>query len=228
MRNLRPLAAGLAGDRRPRQFGAARFHDEAVLERIPCALDVGRRRFLVLVADVVADEMARDAELHVGVDELVVRDVELRDQCLEAVLAGEEMQMRRPHVVPPLRAQEIAGRPVDRDRIARGLHAAKADVALRIGEELAAQVHVGLDRILVLVEAFRRGVPDVDLRAYDRIAFGVAEPGVDEHHRPRRGRAHDRTAIGRDRRMHPPERPQHVLVGFRGAAITVVEQADQR
>src|SRR4029077_15550222 len=76
MRDLRPLAACLAGDRRPRQLGAAGFHDEAVLERIPRALDVGRGRLLVFVADVIADEMAGDAELHVGLDEFVVRDIE--------------------------------------------------------------------------------------------------------------------------------------------------------
>src|SRR6516165_12071651 len=42
MRNLRPLAARLAGDRRARQLGAAGFHHERVLERIPRSLDVGR------------------------------------------------------------------------------------------------------------------------------------------------------------------------------------------
>src|SRR5262249_21997516 len=127
MRNLRPLAARLAGDRRARQLGAAGFHHERVRERIPRPFDVARWRLLAVVAHVIADEMARDAELHVGLDELVVRDVELRDQRLEAVLAGEEMKMRRAHIVPALRAQEVPGRAVDRDRIARGLHAAKAD-----------------------------------------------------------------------------------------------------
>src|SRR5262245_1568850 len=43
VRNLWPLAAGLPGDRRPRQLAAARLHDEGVLERIPFSLDVGRR-----------------------------------------------------------------------------------------------------------------------------------------------------------------------------------------
>src|SRR5215467_16234346 len=89
-----PFAARFAGDRRPRQLGAAYLHDERVLERIPRSLGIGCRRFLVVVAHVIADEVARDAELHVGVDELVVGDVELRDQRLVAVLAGEEMKMR--------------------------------------------------------------------------------------------------------------------------------------
>ncbi len=228
MRDLRPLALRLATDRRSRQLGAAGFHNESVREQVPRSLHVWRGRRLVLVPDVVADEMAGDAELHVGLQELVVLHVDLRDQRLEAVLAGEEVQVRRPHVVPALGAQEIAGRAIDRDRIAGRLHAAKTDVAFSVGEELAAQVHVGLHRVLVLVEAFRRRMPDVDLGAGDRIAFAVAEPGVDEHHRPRRRRAHDRAAVRRRRRMHTPERPEHVLVGLGGAAVAVVDEADQR
>src|SRR5439155_130668 len=75
MRNLRPLAARLAGDWRARQLGATGFHDERMLERIPRPFDVGDGCLLVRVAHVVADEMARDAELNVAVDELVVLHV---------------------------------------------------------------------------------------------------------------------------------------------------------
>ena len=64
--------------------------------------------------------------------------------------------MRRPHIVPALRAQKIADRAVDRDRIAGRLHAAETEMALRVGDELAAQVHVGLRRVLVFVKALRR------------------------------------------------------------------------
>ena len=111
---------------------------------------------VALMTDIVADQMAGDAKLHVGFQKLVVLHVDLRDQRLEAVLGGEEMQMRGAHVVAPLRAQQVAGRSVDRDRIARRLDAAECDVAVGIGGELAAQVHVGLHRVLVLVETFGR------------------------------------------------------------------------
>ena len=47
-------------------------------------------------------------------------------------------------------------------------------MALRVGHEFAAQVHVGLLGILLLVEAFRRGMPDVDLGACDRLAVLIA------------------------------------------------------
>ena len=43
----------------------------------------GRRRTLVLHE--ISDQVARDAELHIAVDVLVVRDIDLRDQCLESV-----------------------------------------------------------------------------------------------------------------------------------------------
>ena len=97
-----------------------------------------------------------------------------------------------------------------------------------VGEELAAQIHVGLHRILVLVKAFGRGVPDIDLGAHDRLALPVAEPRVHEHHRPRCRRAHDRAAVRRDRRMHAPERSEQARVGFGLAVVAIVEQAHER
>src|SRR5438445_497580 len=66
MRNLRPLAARLAGDRGSRQFRLAPLHDEDVLERIPQPFDVGRRRLLVLVPHIVAEDVARGAGPGVG------------------------------------------------------------------------------------------------------------------------------------------------------------------
>ena len=57
-------------------------------------------------------------------------------------------------------------------------------MAVLVGGELAAQVHVGLHRVLVLVEAFGRGMPDVDFGARDRLAALVLEPGIDEQRRP--------------------------------------------
>src|SRR5215510_8403719 len=166
--NLRPFATRLAADRRLRKARRAAFHHESVLERIPRAADVGGRRRLVVVAHVVADEVAGDAELHIGLEIGIVIDVDLRYQRLEPVLGGQEVQMRGPHVVAPLLAQQLADRSVDRNGIAGGFHAAKGEMAVRIGDELSAQVHVGLHRVLVLVKAFRRGVPHVDLGAGDR------------------------------------------------------------
>src|SRR5262249_32834951 len=79
MRNLRSLAARLAGDRRSRQLRLARFPDERVVERIPRPLDVGGGGPLGLLGHANAREKARDARMDGGLDELVVLDVELRD-----------------------------------------------------------------------------------------------------------------------------------------------------
>ena len=75
------------------------------------------------------------------------------------------MDVRRPERVAALRPQQAADHAVGRDRVAGGLDRAEPEAAVRVGRELAAQVHLGLLRVLVLVEADRRGVPDVDLGA---------------------------------------------------------------
>src|SRR3954469_2532921 len=86
MWNLRPLAACLAADRRARKLGVTRINREVMLERVPGTFYVACRRLLVFVQHIVADQMARDAELHITIDELVVCDIDLRDQCLEPIL----------------------------------------------------------------------------------------------------------------------------------------------
>ena len=62
--------------------------------------------------------------------------------------------MRGPHIMAALCPQQFSGRAIDRDRVAGRFHAAEADVAVLIGEEFAAQVHIGLDRILILIKSF--------------------------------------------------------------------------
>src|SRR4029079_12762136 len=48
-----------------------------------------------------------------------------------------------------------------------------------IGGELAAQVHVGLGGVLVLVKPFGRGLPDVDLGAGDGVGVAGVGPARD-------------------------------------------------
>src|SRR5262249_8610907 len=113
MWNPGAFASRLARDRRTRQPTLARLHDEGVIERGPGCADVSSRRLLIVVPHVVAEEVTGDAELHVAVDEPVVGHIKLRDQRLEAVLAGEHMQMRGPHVMATLRAQQLTGGTID-------------------------------------------------------------------------------------------------------------------
>src|SRR6516225_4197480 len=75
----RPLAARLAGDGRARPFGDAGLDAERVVERIPWAGDIARRRRIVVMADVVPNQGARHAELGVRLQMRVVVGVDLRD-----------------------------------------------------------------------------------------------------------------------------------------------------
>src|SRR5271157_5330437 len=103
----------------------------------------------------ITEQMAGDAELYVAIDVFVIRRIDLRNQRLESDLVSQEMQMRWAHVVPALRTQKLAHRAVDRNRITGRLDAAETDMAFRVGDKLAAQIHVGLARVLVFVKAFR-------------------------------------------------------------------------
>src|ERR1700735_4550889 len=100
-------------------------------------------------------------------------------------------------------------------------------MAVGIGGELAAQVHVGLHWILVLVKTFGRRVPDIDFNAGDRIAFGVLVPGIGEQNRSRRRRSYDRVPVLGLRRVHPPKRAELAGVGFGLALVAVIEQTDE-
>src|SRR5262249_57955228 len=85
VRDLRPLAARLAADRRARQLARALLHDEGVRERVPPPDDVGGGRLVVIVAHVVADEMAGDAEMDVAGEEQGVLTVDTGDPRIEIV-----------------------------------------------------------------------------------------------------------------------------------------------
>src|SRR4029077_16122958 len=114
------------------------------------------------------------AELHVAVDVWVIGRIDLRNQCLEPILVSQEMKMGGPHIVATLSPQKVADRPVDGDRITGRLDRAETEMALRVGDELAAQIHVRLRWVLVFVKAFRRGMPDIDLDALDRLTVDIA------------------------------------------------------
>src|ERR1041385_9368830 len=107
MRNLRPFPLGLAGNRWLGQASFAAFHNETMLKRVPRGFNVRGARARLVMANVIADEMARDAELHVGLDVLVVGYIELRDQRFEVRLVDQKMQVRGPPVMAGRRAQQI-------------------------------------------------------------------------------------------------------------------------
>src|SRR5262249_59373671 len=110
----------------------------------------------------------------------------LGDQRLEPRLADQEVQVRGTEIMPALGAQQLANWTVDRNRIAGRLDAAEVEMALGIGRELAAQIHLGLSRILVLVQTLGRGVPYIHFGSGNRPSLLVANPRLDETGRARR------------------------------------------
>ena len=180
------LANRLRRHRRRGQPRLAGLDHERVVEGVPGLGHVRRRGRLVtgLVPHVVDDERAGDAELRVGVEHRVVVAVQLRGDRLEAGLVDHRVDVRRAERVPLERGEQVAGRAARRYRVAGRLDAAEREGTVLIGDEAAAQVPLGLVRVLVLVQAVRRGVPDVDLGAGHRVAVGVHHRACEEQRRP--------------------------------------------
>src|SRR5262249_46018979 len=137
------------------------------------------------------------------------------------------MQMRWAHIGTLLGAQKIAHWPVYGNRIAGWLNATERDMPVRIGRELAAQVHIGLHRVLVFIVAFGRRMPDIDLGTRNRLAVRVLNPGIDENRLTRCRRTNDRGAVRGRGRIRAPEWAEQIRGGLRGAIVAVVEKADE-
>src|ERR1700753_2644383 len=103
----------------------------------------------------------------------IVRRVDLRDQRLEASLEDHEVQVGGTEVVASRGPHQIADRAIDGNRIARRLDTPELKLPFRIGDETPAQIHLGLMRILIFVEALRRGMPDVDYSVRDGITMRI-------------------------------------------------------
>src|SRR5688572_22826094 len=171
----------------------------------------------------LADQRLGHAELAVGLEVRVLRVVHLRSDGLVARLVDEKVQMRGAEIVPFLRAEQRAVRPVDWNRIAGGLHAREAERAILERHEPAAQVHFGLRRVLVLIEADRRGVPYIHFRAGDGAPAFVPYEALEGEAGAGRGRAQERSAVGKPRRAGAVEGSE--VISLRG--MRVVDQADK-
>ena len=140
----------------------------------------------LLVTLEAADDRLLHAEGDVGLQVLVVVDEDLGDQRPVPGGRDDEVDMGWPVRVPVLLAQQMADRAVGRHRVAGRPHRAEPEAALAVGAEAAAQVHVGLVGILVVVEAHRRGLPGVDHGAGQGRAVDVEHAAA---HQQRRRRA---------------------------------------
>ncbi|MNN08741.1 hypothetical protein D3C81_1216030 [compost metagenome] len=126
-----------------------------------------------------------------------------------------------------LRGQQRAHRAIGRHRVAGGTHRAEAIAAVRIGMEAAAQVAVGLRRVLVVVQADRRSLPHLDQRAGQRRAVGAAHGAADQQRQAGRVVLHHAVAAGIARRVGTVERSQQGA-GRAAVAGAVVHHRHQR
>src|ERR1700758_1011022 len=169
-----PIAVFISLNRRLRQLRCAGFHHERVLQRVPGRVSRAVSTRLI-VSLVVADQMLRNSKSNVALQPLVTDDEDLRNEGLVVRLASEEMQGGGPIRVPVLRAKEFTARPVGWDRIPRRFYRSEREPSFDICNELSSEVHVRLARVLILVQANGRSLPDVDLHAGNRPALRIAD-----------------------------------------------------
>lgn len=91
----------------------------------------------------------------------------LRRQRLIPGGCNNEMDMSRAHGMPIEELQQSTGGTVKGNRVAGGTEAVEAVCAVPVGDEAAAEVHIDLLRVLLLIEAVGGGVPDVELGVGD-------------------------------------------------------------
>src|SRR6266568_839199 len=76
----------------------------------------------------------------------------------------------------PKRSEQLPHRPVVWDGVGDGLDAHKAVASLAVRTELAAQIHVGLLRVLLLVQSVLIGLPDIEQRTRNGGSIGGEHP----------------------------------------------------
>src|SRR6185437_4309309 len=149
-----------------------------------------------------------------------------RYQRLESIPEDQKMKMRRPVIVPSRGTDEIAHRTINWNWISGRPHAPEGKMALRVRHELPAKIHRRLFWILLVIEALRRGMPDIHFGALYRFAVLVFYPAFDEHCRPRRRRAHDGRPTFGAGCINPPKGPEQIGGRLGLPAIAIVEQTN--
>src|SRR3546814_18642116 len=115
------------------------------------------------------------------------------------------MDMGRAKGMPALGVEQLADDAGRRNRISGGQDAAERKDTVRIGRELAPQVHVRLALVFILIKTTRRGVPDVDLGAGDGSTGGVDHPSRHEERVAFGLGSNARLPVGDRGRMHAPD-----------------------
>ncbi|MNL17448.1 hypothetical protein D3C87_1385430 [compost metagenome] len=94
---------------------------------------------------------------------------------------------------------------IDGDGITNHLDCLEPETSLPVRREFAAQVHLRLIRILVLIKTDRGCVPDVDFGTRYRIAFAIDDTSMDEKRRTGRVGPDDRAAVFNSWRIQAPK-----------------------
>ena len=123
------------------------------------------------------------------------------------------MDVRRAPGMPTGRTQHPADRPVGRDRVVDRPHGANEIQALRVGVEFAAHVQSAQALVLRIVKTIRLRLPDIEQRAFDRVAVEIEHPAADQGRCPglvKSGDVATRRQLGR---AEPVERAKHRRLG---------------
>ena len=132
----------------------------------PGKSDIGGARGVVDGLE-LGDEAFLHTEDGVGLDVGIVRVEDMGGQPVVILGADDVVQMRRAERMPAEVAEQVAHRPVGRNRIMSGPHGAEPVGAVRARHEDAAQIEIGLYALLLdIVESLVIGLPDVDLRSF--------------------------------------------------------------
>lgn len=135
------------------------------------------------------------------------------------------MHMCRPVTVPPQQHQQLADRPVVRDRVADGLDPLEPEPPLLVAHEDATLARLAAVRVLHVVVPAAVGLPDVDFHTGHGVALGVFD-GADREHGLALGVARHARAVGQGRRVVRVEGPQEgALCGV--GRLRVVYAVDQ-
>lgn len=125
------------------------------------------------MTDEITHQGLGHAKLHVSIDVSVTGVINLRYQDLEPGLDDQCMKMGWPIGVSVLRYQQSSDNTVRGKGIADHLDGAEPETSVGICRELAAQIHVGLIRVLIFIESGRGSVPDIDLGTDNRITVRI-------------------------------------------------------
>src|SRR5271165_4354360 len=137
----------------------------------------------------------------------------MRRHRLVAVGGDDEVDVRRAPGMAPGCAQHPTDRAVGRDRVVDRPHGAYEIPAFRIGAELSPHVQPAEACILRVVKAARLRLPNIEHRAFDRLAVEIKHPAAYQGRCPGFVEVGDIAACRQLGRAEPMKRAEHRRLG---------------